>query len=262
MAAEAQSPFGHIDSLYQSGSYLAARVACERVLFTSDVPENQFRAAVGKTRCLKQQGLYDQALLFLNRHLQTPYADSLLYQLRHEQVMCAYLAGQFENVLSLVDRLPYLHPDRPVTPLLAAVRVLSFNELRRWPEARQAYGELVMRVQADTSVLALYRQVPVLKQEKKAQWLSTFIPGAGQLYAGKPIEAAVSLLVQAAGLYIGVTSFLNQYYLTAWGVGAGLFGSFHSGGVRRAEVLVQQYNGRKTAAFNAKARQQILQLIR
>ncbi|MBC3791219.1 TM2 domain-containing membrane protein YozV [Spirosoma sp. LMG 31447] len=226
----------------------------------STEPVEQFSAAMGKARCLKQQGLNAQAVTFLNSQIQAIYPDSLTYQLRREQILCAYLAGQFENTLSLLDRLPYLHPDIPAPPLLMAVRVLSLNELNRWTEADTAYRALATYTHADT-VQTPYKQLPRLKSEKKAQWLSTFIPGAGQFYAGKPGEAGLSILVQSAGLYFGITSFLRGYYLSAWGVGAGLFGSFHAGGVRRAEVLVRQLNQQRAAAFNSQLRQQVLKLI-
>ncbi|ADB41280.1 tetratricopeptide repeat protein [Spirosoma linguale] len=261
LIASAQNPLAQADSLFASGQFLAARVGYERVLYTAESPDLQFGASIGKARCLKQQGLYAQAVTFLNGQVQPSYPDSLLYPLRREQILCAYLAGQFENALSLLDRLPYLHPDTPVSPLLIAIRVLSLNELRRWPEASVAYHELAVMAQADTLSVP-YQQIPELKSEKKAQWLSTFIPGAGQFYAGRPGEAALSIVMQSAGLYFGVTSFLQGYYLSAWGVGAGLFGSFHAGGVRRAEVLVRQLNQRRAAAFNANVRQQVLEMVK
>jgi TM2 domain-containing membrane protein YozV len=251
------------DSLFASGQFLAARVGYERVLFVAnEEPVTKFSAVIGKARCLKQQGLYGAAATFLNGQIQTNYPDSLQYWLRHEQILCTYLAGQFENTLSQIERLPYLHPSTLPSPLLMAVRVMTLNELRRWPEADTAYHTLAKYVRADTTRPNPYQQLPRLKSEKKAQWLSTFIPGAGQLYAGKPGEAALSILVQSAGLYFGITSFLQGYYLSAWGAGAGLFGSFHAGGVRRAEVLVQQLNQKRATVFNRQARQQVLELVK
>ena len=162
-------------SLFASGQFLAARVAHERVLFAGGEPAALFPAAVGKARCLKQQGLYAPAVTFLNGQMQTNYSDSLLYQLRHEQILCAYLAGQFENTLSLIDRLPYLHPDAQPSPLLMTVRVLTLNELQRWSEADTAYQKLAVHIRADTARQNPYQKLPRLKSEKKAQWLSTFI---------------------------------------------------------------------------------------
>ncbi len=250
------------DSLFSSGQYVAARVAYERVLFGTTEPDAVFAASMGKARCLKQQGLYASTVTFLNGQLQSNLPDSLLYRLRHEQILNAYLAGQFENTLSLVERLPYLHPNASPAPMLLAIRVLSLNELQRWPTADTAYHELAALVTADSTLPNPYRALPRLKSEKKAQWLSTFIPGAGQLYAGRPGEAVVSVLVQSAGLYFGITSFINGYYLSAWGVGAGLFGSFHAGGIRRAEVLVRQRNQQRANAFNAQLRERVIGLIK
>jgi len=258
----AQTGLSAADSLFASGQYLAARVGYERVLFSTAGSDAVVAASLGKAACLKQQGLYAAAVTFLNAQIQTNLPDSLVYQLRHEQILCAYLAGQFENTLSLVERLPYLYPDVPPAPFLLAVRILALNELQRWPQADTAYHELAALVRAEPTQANLYANTPRLKSEKKAQWLSTFIPGAGQLYAGRPGEAALSVLVQSAGLYFGVASFVQGYYLSAWGVGAGLFGSFHAGGVRRAEVLVRQRNQKHANAFNARARQQVLTLIR
>jgi tetratricopeptide (TPR) repeat protein len=271
--ADAQSALQTADSLLATGRYLAARVAYERVLFAADTgigpghvglgdagPAASGRAALGKANCLKQQGLYASAAAFLTGQAQPDLPDSLRRQLVREQILCAYLAGQFENTLSLLDRLRYLNPDQPETPFSVSIKILSLNELQRWPEAAESYRQLQLLAGADTTQPGPYRHLPRLKSESKAQWLSTFIPGAGQLYAGKPAEAALSVLVQSAGLYFGVTSFLQAYYLSAWGVGAGLFGSFHAGGIRRAGVLVRQYNQKRVAAFNAQARQHVLDL--
>ncbi|RYC68354.1 tetratricopeptide repeat protein [Spirosoma sordidisoli] len=263
LTGRAQSRLQTADSLYTSGQFLAARVAYERAIFMSSDPGEQFTAALGKVQCLKQQGLYAASVPFLNSQLQLLYPDSLLYRLRYEQILCAYLAGQFENTLSLLDRLPYLHPTVRATPLLLAIRILALNELQRWQEAQLHFRELLSALpDSATTRQDPYQHLPQLKNAKKAQWLATFIPGAGQLYAGKPGEAALSILVQSAGLYFGLTSFLQGYYLSAWGIGAGLFGSFQAGGVRRTDVLIREVNTRRANAFNTQVRQQILTLVR
>ncbi|WP_266364542.1 hypothetical protein [Tellurirhabdus rosea] len=243
------------DSLFRQKAYFEASIAYERVLFRNEGVENRYRAARGKTQCLKQQSLFAPAIQFLNGQLTADYPDSLRFRLRYEQLLCTYLAGQYENTLAGLEQLAYLHPDQPVPPLLSVLKILSLNELQRWPEAAAAYHQFVAARGVDTTQNSPYRQLPKLKSEKKAQWLSTFIPGGGQFYAGKPGEALLSIAVQGAGLYFGIVSFLEGYYISAWGIGAGMFGSFHMGGVRRAEVLVRQYNARKTADFNAKVKQ-------
>ena len=107
----------------------------------------------------------------------------------------------------------------------------------------------------------LYEQLPHFKSVTKAQWLSTFIPGGGQFYAGRPGEALFSILVQTAGIWFAVVSFQQHYYISAWLIGAAVFGAFHMGGVRRSEVLIRQYNRKKMLDFNARVREQLLRLI-
>lgn len=249
------------DSLAAGGQHFEAGIAYERVLFEQPDSLLYGQALTGKINALKQQGRFSVAVQTLNGELTRNFPDSMLLALRQDQIICAYLAGQFENALSLLDRLPYLHPDRPTeTPLIKAIRVLSLNELQRWSEASVAYREILVKAGADTTKTP-YRQLPRLKSLEKAERLATFLPGGGQFYAGKPGEAMLSLLVQVGGLYFGVTNFLAGYYLSAWGIGAATFGSFHWGGIRRSEVLVKQYNAQQTRRFNAAVKSQLLEKL-
>lgn len=246
------------DSLVAGGQSFEAGIAYERVLFEQPDSLLYGQALTGKVNALKQQGRFSVAVQTLNSELTRNFPDSLLLALRQDQITCAYLAGQFENALSLLDRLPYLHPDRPTeTPLTRAIRVLSLNELQRWPEAAVAYRQILVQAGVDTTQTP-YQQLPRLKSLEKAERLATFLPGGGQFYAGKPGEAILSLLIQVGGLYFGVTNFLAGYYLSAWGIGAATFGSFHWGGIRRSEVLVKQYNAQQTQRFNTVVKEQLL----
>jgi len=256
------------DSLYRQGHYFEASIAYERLLFEHDDRQAQLPAIFGKVRCLKKQQLYDQVVSFLDAYLTFPFSDSGLAQIQYEQALCTYLGGHFENTISLVDRWPFTHAGKAPPPLLSVLKILSLNELQRWTEAATAYRAFLAQrgVEAGNAVQPgqipdLYAQLPHFKSVTKAQWLSTFIPGGGQFYAGRPGEALFSILVQAAGAWFAVVSFQQHYYVSAWLVGAALFGAFHMGGVRRSEVLVRQYNRKRMLAFNAGVREQLLQLI-
>ncbi len=249
------------DSLAGTGRFFEAGIVYERVLFEQPDTPLQLAAIRGKIACLKQQGRFGAAVQYLNGEVTNAYPDSVLLALRYEQITCAYLAGQFENALSLLDRLPYLHPDqRTETTLTSLIRVLSLNELQRWPEAAVAYRQALSRAGADTTQTP-YAKLPKLKSEKKGQVLSTFIPGGGQFYAGKPGEGLLSILVQSAGLYFGIHSFLAGYYISAWGVGAATFGSFHAGGIRRTEILIRQFNDKQIKTFNANVRATLVAIM-
>src|SRR5882757_2039248 len=250
------------DSLYRAGHYFDASIAYERILFESTDVQQQLTAIFGKTRCLKQQGLYDQAMTFLENWQSYPFPDSSLSEIHYQQVLCTYLGGHFENVLSLVDRWPYVHAGRQPAPMLIVLKILSLNELQRWKEAAEIYHAFIAERGLPAPPPDIYQHIPRLKSAEKAQWLSQFIPGAGQFYAGRPGEALFSILVQTAGIWFAVVSFQQHYYISAWLVGAALFGAFHMGGVRRSEILVRQYNRKKMLAFNEAVRAQLVAMLR
>jgi TM2 domain-containing membrane protein YozV len=249
------------ETLYDAGRYFEASIAWERVLFDNNNPQYQMTAVMGKTQCLKQQGLFDPAVTFLEGWQSFPFPDSDLVRIHHQLVLCTYLGGHFENTISLVDRWPYEHSGKAPEPLLVILKILSLKELQRWKEAGDAYRVFIGARQPAASLPDLYAQLPHLKSVNKAIALATFIPGGGQFYAGHPGEAIFSILVQTAGIWFAIVSFEQHYYISAWLVGAALFGAFHMGGVRRSEVLVQRYNRKKILDFNEKVKAQLLSIL-
>ena len=249
------------ETLFGAGRYFEASIAWERVLFENNDPQQQVKAVTGKTECLKRQGLFDPAVTFLETWQAFPFPDSDLVRLHYQLVLCNYLDGHFESTLSLVDRWSYEHHGKEPDPLLVILKILSLNELQRWKEAGDTYRTFVTTHPSFAFPPDPYEHLPHLKSVSKATTLATFIPGAGQFYAGKPVEAIFSILVQAGGVWFAVVSFQEQYYVSAWLVGAALFGAFHLGGVRRSEILVERYNRKNMQDFNEKVREQLLSVI-
>jgi len=244
------------DRLMQQGDYFHASVCYERVLFEGgNNAALLFNAVTGKLNCLKAEKKFAEADRFLKGILIPDFSNEQKFFLAEQRMLCAYLAGQFENCISQADLMKILFPSEYKSNLAAILRVLSYNELQQWKEAEQAWKEWAAAVDS-MGLQNPYQNLPKFKSEEKAERLATFIPGAGQFYAGRPVEALIGILFQAAGVYYGVTSFLNHYYLSAW-AGAGIFGSFHMGGVRRSKALVRGYNKKKMAAFNAMVRAQM-----
>lgn len=245
------------DSLFAASNYFEASIAYERIIFAAENTKTVWYATIQKIQCLKQQRLFARAEVFVRMNLNNFSADSLRYRLQYEQVLTAYLAGNFETAASVSELMLLSYPAHEFDRNLIVVRILSLNELKQWDKAADLFGGNAARL-LQTPVPNPYFELPHLKNKDKAQWLSTFIPGGGQFYAGKPLEAMVSILIQGAGIYFGIASFQAHYYFSAWLVGAGLFGSFHLGGVRRAEILIDRYNAKKVRDFNVSIRNLLL----
>jgi len=250
------------DSLYKTGKYFEASVWYERMLYNNSNIQSNYTAIVGKLKCLKKQQQYQQAADFIKRTNDNEFPDSIRSQLLYQQVLCLYLAANFESCISQIKQINYLYPQFN-NMMLQLLQILSLNELKRWSEASRQYENFIRNYfPADSAIIQNpYNHLPKLKSENTAQWLSTFLPGAGELYAGKPFEALASIVFQGAAVYYGIISWQEKYYFSAWFVGAGLFASFHNGGVRRSEKLVQIYNKKQVMRFNEKVKNQLTDLM-
>lgn len=251
------------DSLLKTGDYFGASIEYERVLFVGTADWKTVYACItGKLNCLKKLEKFKEAVAFVGDYLNTSLPDTIVCKLLYEQALCSYLAKNYENTVSLSTQIENSYPAFNGIPVLNMLKIFSLNELNKWAEAKSEYTRLILKYNTEgaSPPTDLYATLPKLKSEKKAQWLSTLIPGGGQLYAGKPLESLASIMIQGAGVYYAIISWNSGYYISAW-LGVGIFGSFHNGGVRRAEALVQQYNASKIKEFNYSVQKQLLQIM-
>ena len=176
------------DSLFSRGAYFEASVAYERVLFNKSHTEED-RAINQKIQCLKQQGQFAQAIQFIRANLHENGPDSLEYRLYYEQALCTYLAGNFENALSVAEQIKLLYPSHAAEAKLLLLQLLSLNELQQWKQASQVYNALLSRYQPTDSALSPYTNLPRLKSKDRAQWLSTLFRAADSFMPANPGSA-------------------------------------------------------------------------
>ncbi len=82
-----------------------------------------------------------------------------------------------------------------------------------------------------------------IKSPKLAQWLSTFLPGSGQIYAGKVGNGLISTVINAAFFYLLVDSIREERYVDS--VGIYLIGSrFYWGNRLDAKKWAVEHNRR------------------
>ena len=102
-----------------------------------------------------------------------------------------------------------------------------------------------------------YTNTPLpFKSPQLAQWMSTFLPGAGQIYAGKLESGLISGAINAAVCYLLVDSILDERYVDA--VGICLVGSrFIMNNRGNARECTIEHNQRLEADFIRRLRQQV-----
>ncbi len=102
-----------------------------------------------------------------------------------------------------------------------------------------------------------YANTPLpFKSSRLAEWMSTFLPGAGQIYAGKLESGLISSAVNAVVCYLLVDSILDERYVDA--VGICLVGSrFYMNNRVNARESTIEHNRRLEADFIRQLKQQI-----
>ena len=103
-----------------------------------------------------------------------------------------------------------------------------------------------------------YANTPLpFKSPQLAQWMSTFLPGAGQIYAGKLESGLISGVVNAAVGYLLVDSILDERYVDA--VGICLVGSrFYMDNRVKAREWTTEHNQRLEVDFLRQLKRQVL----
>lgn len=122
----------------------------------------------------------------------------------------------------------------------------------------------VQQLQPDTPLSQLsaqladvtYANTPLpFKSARLAEWMSTILPGAGQIYAGKLESGLISGAVNAAVCYLLVDSILDERYVDA--VGICLVGSrFYLGNRNDAKEWTIEHNRRLEIDFIRQLKQQ------
>lgn len=247
--------FHRADSLCKQKQYASALLAYEQVYFElSEFPdtlltvtqqqEAKNRCILKKVYCQKAAGKFEDASRTTLRFDFTSLSDSVQYPLRHESVVCAYLANQYEDALAQLQQMKFFVKDSTLTQQEDFWEILALTQLKRYDEAKSLFKHYCERKQVrfDINTVFDFASNPRFVNPKKAQALATFLPGAGMLYVGKRSEGFVSLGLQVATLGFGAYNFIQGYYLSGFFTGFGLFQAFYFGGIRRSELLAEQKN--------------------
>ena len=252
IVADAQD-FGLADSLMRAAEYERAAVEYERCHYLAATSEQAAQALRFKAECYKRMARYDRAASALGRCAQT-YGDHL------QTALCHYLGEQFPQVVETAENARLLFDTLTADMLL--LQTLALNEMGMYDSAHAVARRLVALLPSEddslrVSVDALYAQSPKLKNEATARWLS-LCPGLGHLYAGYPLEAATAWAINAAALGFGVWQVLERCYITAYIGGAGLLSATWPGAMRSAELHARKTNQRRTAQFNQRCRERLV----
>lgn len=133
----------------------------------------------------------------------------------------------------------------------AVLYALALNETREWDKAKIKLKEWVNyefdnSIERDSilgEIESIYnpKHYPKYKNPKRANTMSTFVPGLGQLYSGYVFDAAFTVFMMATGLGVAAIGiFVVKYYVTGVVLGYGIYQRFYMAGIKRSEYLANK----------------------
>lgn len=243
------------DSLFRARQYDTSLLAYEKAYFeitefpdsswSSEAIQNAQNACIlRKIYCLKAIGKFDQASKIALRFDLNKLPDSSQYVLRNEMIVCYFLAGSYEDVISQIEQLQFFVNDSTLKYQSDIWKIMALTHLKRYTEAKKCFEGYVLRrkLTIDVDSVFSFANKNRFKNVKKAEALATFLPGVGMMYVGNTTEGLISLGLQLGTLGFAGYSFWKGYYLSGFLTGFGLFQSFYFGGIRRTELLANMRN--------------------
>lgn len=131
----------------------------------------------------------------------------------------------------------------------------------KWEEARKAFAQyfdsyhMLQHEQVDSLLAPAH--YPKHKSPDLAKWLSTFVPGSGQIYAGNFSSGLNALGINLGMGYLLARSLLEQRYQDAFIAYLSLFWRYYSGNRYNAERMARECNEQ----WNRRYSRQVLDLI-
>lgn len=255
-----KAQFEKADSLRAAGNYELAALEYERIVYQSLGPEITNQALLQKGLCYKIQGNFNEVFNTLNRANLFLEQDSINFTIRYELALAAYLSDNYPAANAQLVQIEYFFKENGYEDVLY-LHILTLNAMRKWEEAKEKYAQYADENNVPLDVEQAYAFLPKtkLKNPEKAEKISYFLPGIGQMYAGYFGKGLISSLIQAGLVGFGAYSLYEGYFFTGALTGIGLFYSFYTGGARHAKYLALRKNEELTKRYNEPIKEAILE---
>jgi hypothetical protein len=245
---------------YNEGKYFVASIEFERALFYETDLSKIATCKYYKSLCYKKTGEITKALDELDGVNLFNLPDTLTLLIRYESALCNYINNDPNKAIWLIDEIKLNYSDTTEFKNILPLNILCLNSVRKWEDAKKMWHYLLLnsdlrdqeRDSLFNEIEMLYNEknLPVYKKPVKAENLSRFIPGSGQIYSGAIGEGAFNFLINASVLGFAAYEFYTQYYFSGYFVGLGLLNKTYNGGIRRAGIIAERRNQKTIDEFN------------
>lgn len=241
------------DHLFAQGDYYRAITEYERFLFyypeAAEARTAEYQIALAYQKGEKWSQAIERFRALADRSGFGALRAKVLFQLGETR----YLKKDYNLALDAYDEFLRSYPEDPDAGRAHIRRGICYLQLRDWPLAAAEFerlpegspeGGLSLQLVSETG------KTPEIETKSPA-WaasLSAVLPGAGQLYVGRPTDALTSFLLNGLFIWGAVEAFDNGNHVTA-GMLTAFESAWYVGNIYNAASSAHKYNRHKEQEF-------------
>jgi tetratricopeptide (TPR) repeat protein len=253
-AFAAEDPVCNLAAYYmQQGNYPAAITEYRRYLFFNPQTKQTGEIYYKMSQAYQAEKAYDDAITHLQYALDLEENQRIKSERTLELALLLVKIGNYNGAKLKLIKIVHLSPDQDLclkaVYFLGVCSVLEAN----WEAARSHFTSYF--IESDSTVMpelsALYaiQNKHTYKSPKLAKWLSTIIPGTGQMYAGDYRHGLNAMGVNILFGYLVYYGIAHGEILDVLIVYFTLFERYYRGNRYHAQRLAQEYNTKLDDAF-------------
>lgn len=253
------------DSLFHLKQYKEASIEYELIAYNASSLSEANEALLRKAECKLAMQLYEEAENTMSRVRFYDISDTLYIDCMYKYALCCYLSGNLSQCETLLMNLTSSIDDTSRISNSYLLYGLCMNEKREYDKAKELtlnylkYNKNLgvnYKESAKKEIEELYskKNLPKIKNPAKAERLSTFLPGTGQIYAGYYFEGITNVMLQLVSLGFGGYQIYLRNYITGGIIGMSLAQRFHMGGMSRSAFLCEKHNYLVCKKFNERVK--------
>lgn len=199
------------DQLYQDENFDVSITEYQRFLFFHAEHVYTFYAYYKIGMAYKQMHKWKSATSFLRYALHSNIPTELRQRIRYQLALVLIAEGDFDVAQIELFKLSSGKYSSQITDAAKLIYGLLLTNQKKWQDAKISFKQFHSREGLNLELADYLRKIevqldhlikqPQKKSPKLAKWLSTFVPGSGQIYSGKLLTGLNALALNAGTTY-------------------------------------------------------------
>jgi len=246
-----QDCIGFAEALLRIGDYEGAVTEFERFIFMNPASDSVSFAEYRIAEAYRDLKQWHKSITALNRSIRAERNDSLRTEREILLAVVTAARGDFDLAEFRLVRIEVYARYPTLRRKAAFFRGVCCVYQARWADARRALRtaftdssglDEFYHLREELDSLTLAAGLRARKDPDVAKWLSTFLPGSGQFYAGDWRNGLNALAVNSATGYFLVDNIIEQDWGDAVLTYLFLFGRYYFGNRYHAAESAREYN--------------------